>query len=337
MPDFYTIGKNDISDVYSRIRTEKQRELDNRRNKIFSELPELAELERELSSLNTGLMRKLVTNPAMDLSAVKKRRKEEAHLIETRMAGLLASKGYRMSDLRLQYECPVCRDEGVVEGKRCSCYKKHMLELLYQQSSLGEVLSRENFDTFSLDWYSDDTYEEGLPSPRRNMEKILRKVKDFTEHPESRSSFLFYGESGVGKTFLSNCMAKALMDQGLTVLYLTANQLFQQILSPCLMSPDTETREALQPVFSLIYNADLLILDDLGTELTNSFTLSQLFEIVNRRNLDNRSTVISTNLSLNQLKDRYQDRIVYRIIECYELCRIYGQNIRTGKSHMKYK
>ena len=337
MPDFYTIGKNDISDVYSRIRTEKQRELDSRRDKIFSELPELESLELELSSLNTGLMRKLVTNPAMDFSAAKQERREQAHLIEARMTELLASKGYQMSDLRLQYECPLCRDEGVVDGKRCSCYKKHMLKLLYQQSSLGDVLKRENFDTFSLDWYSDEVLEEGLPSPRKNIEKILRKVKDFTEHPESRASFLFYGESGVGKTFLSNCMAKALMDQGLTVLYLTSNQLFQQILSPCLMSPDSETRDALQPVFSLVYNSDLLILDDLGTELTNSFTLSQLFEIVNRRNLDNRSTVISTNLSLNQLKDRYQDRIVYRIIERYELCRIYGQNIRTGKSHMKYK
>ena len=336
MPDFYTIGKNDISDLYSRIRSENRRELDRRREKILAELPELEGLERELSELNTGLMRKVVTNPAGDFKALKQQRKEEAHLIETRMEELLRTKGYSLSDLKMSYNCPICRDEGVVDGQRCSCYKKHMLELLYHQSSLGDILQRENFDTFSLDWYSDRVEEDGLPSSRKNMEKILRKVKDFTEHPETRKSFLFYGESGVGKTFLSNCMAKALMDQGHTVLYLTANELFQQILSPYLMSPDAETRSALQPVFSLIYNADLLILDDLGTELTNSFTLSQLFEIVNRRNLDSLSTVISTNLSLNQLKDRYQDRIVFRIIERYELCRIYGQNIRTGKGQKKY-
>ena len=337
MSDFYTIGKKDISDLYSRIRTRHQRELAERRSEIFSRIPEAAELERTLSEQNAGFLRRLISLPPEEREKAKWERKEASLRITKRIQELLAENGYPTDALQMSYDCPVCRDEGMVDGQRCTCYNRHMLNLLYQQSSMGDVLERENFDTFSLDLYSREASPDGRPSPYRNMEGILQKAKNYTAHAKEHPvSFLFYGESGVGKTFLSHCIAKELMEQGLSVLYLTANELFQQVLSPYFMSQDYEVREALQPVFQLIYQADLLVLDDLGTELTNSFTLSQLFEVINRRGLDNRATIISTNLSLEQLGDRYQDRILYRIIEHYELCRIYGENIRIRVAAQKY-
>ena len=337
MSDFYTIGKMDISDLYSRIRTQHQRELDARKREIFAKVPELAELEKTQSEQNAGFLKRLISLPQEEREEAKKVRRESSARITARMTELLTSAGYSADALQMSYDCPICRDEGVVDGQRCSCYNKRMLTLLYQQSSMGDVLERENFGTFSLDFYSRDQEPDGRPSPYHNMEGILKKVKDYTQHAKEKpASFLFYGESGLGKTFLTHCIAKELMEQGLSVLYLTANELFQQVLSPYLMSQDNELKEALQPVFHLVYQADLLVLDDLGTELTNSFTLSQLFEVINRRSLDNRATIISTNLSLEQLGERYQDRILYRILERYELCRIYGENIRIRIAAQKY-
>ena len=335
MADFYTIGKTDISDLYSMIRSNHARELDERKDRIFAEIPEVAEIELKIAEVNSALLRKLVTarNATKEhTDELKRERKAAIEKLSARKTALLKEHGYSPEDLELQYDCPICRDNGVIDGRRCECYNRHMLKHLYQQSSLENVLERENFQTLSLDYYTKDKTDPERPSPYENMQRIVEKAKEYTKHcREVHTSFLFYGESGVGKSFLSNCIAKELMDQGLSVLYLTANELFQQILSPYLMSPDAGTKATLQPVFDLIYHADLLVLDDLGTELTNSFTLSQLFEIINRRMLDDRSTIISTNLSLRQMQERYNDRIVSRIIEHYELCPIYGKNIRSMK------
>lgn len=335
MADFYTIGKTDISDIYSLIRTNHARALEDRKNRIFTEIPEAAEIELKIAQVNSDLLRKLVTMRNLtkeQTDQLKRERKEAVDRLNARKTALLQEHGYAPEDLTLQYDCPICKDTGVVDGKRCVCYNRHMLKLLYQQSSLENVLERENFKTLSLELYEKEKTDPERPSPYENMTRIVRKAKEYTRNcREVHTSFLFYGESGVGKSFLSNCIAKELMDQGLSVLYLTANELFQQVLSPYLMSQDAGTKATLQPVYDLVYHADLLVLDDLGTELTNSFILSQLFEIINRRMLDDRSTIISTNLSLRQMQERYNDRIVSRIIEHYELCPIYGKNIRSVK------
>jgi DNA replication protein DnaC len=341
MPDYYTINANDIALLYDDIRTRNMRELHDRRTEIERAVPRIAEIEDELSRLNTEAMRKIVMIPAEhedregELFRIRTARDEKSAALHTEMLDLLRTNGYDMSDLTLSYDCPVCMDTGFVQGERrtrCECYKRHFLTLLYQQSALGDVLKEENFSTLSLDYYSREAEDPNMPSPYDNMQHIVNKAKLYCRNCKTDpTNFLFYGESGLGKTFLSNCIAGEVMEQGLSVFYLTANELYQQILSPYLMSGEADMREKLQSVYDLIYQADLLILDDLGTELTNSFTVSQLFEIVNRRMLTNRATIISSNLSLQHLQERYADRIVSRIVDHYELCRFYGRNIRVLK------
>ena len=332
MADFYTIGKTDISDIYSRIRIRNERELFDRRRKLYTEYPELGTLDREITVTNTGVLRKIITLSPDAAEKVRTEGLEHVKELRQRFNHILQEHGYTPDTLTLTYDCPICKDEGFVNGQRCTCYQKHMMELLYRQSGLSDVLALENFSTFSFDYYSDRAENEDTPSPQKAVEEYHRKAKDFatTGSPEGMS-FLFYGSTGVGKTFLSNCIAKEMMDRGNSVLYLTANELCSEILQPYLMYTSFEQKEQLKPVYDLIYNAQLLVLDDLGTELTNSFTLSQLFEIINRRMIKNLSTIISTNLTLQQLRERYRERIVSRIAEHYEICHFYGGDIRSRK------
>lgn len=362
MPDYYTINAYDIARLYDEIRTRHTRELHDRRTAIEEAVPRIAEIERELSHLNTETMRRIVMIPSEhvdregEILRIRTARDEKSAALHTEMLDLLHANGYDMSDLTLRFDCPICMDTGVVQGTgsgsnhsdvsvtetsgannptpgtRCECYKRHFLNLLYRQSALGDILKKENFSTLSLDFYPQEAENPNMPSPYDNMQHIVDKAKHYCRNCKTvPESFLFYGESGLGKTFLSNCIAKEVMEQGLSVFYLTVNELYQQILSPYLMSGEADVRWKLQSVYDLIYQADLLILDDLGTELTNSFTVSQLFEIVNRRMLSNLATIISSNLSLQQLQERYGDRIVSRIVDRYELCRFYGRNIRVLK------
>ena len=150
-------------------------------------------------------------------------------------------------------------------------------------------------------------------------------VADF-DHPDTFSNLYLYGDTGIGKTFLSNCVAKELLDRGHSVIYFTAFQLFD-ILSKGVFEKDEDALAAHQNIFT----CDLLIIDDLGTELSNSFTTSQLFLCLNERILRKKSTIISTNLGMNQIADIYSERVLSRISSNYTLLKLFGADIRILK------
>ena len=153
-------------------------------------------------------------------------------------------------------------------------------------------------------------------------------MKNFdSEH----GNILIYGSTGLGKTFISNCIAKELLDSAHSVLYLSANELFEQVLSRYIMTRDNST--ALKSIYEYLYNSDLLIIDDLGTEVLSSFVRSQLFEILNKRMLTEKATIITTNLDLATLQDRYSERIMSRIAKDYVLFPLYGEDIRYRKTN----
>ena len=146
-------------------------------------------------------------------------------------------------------------------------------------------------------------------------------------HKDYRNLF-FYGTVGTGKSFLSCCIAKELIDQGNLVIYFSASQLFD-ILSKSTF--DRDSTEAASGISDDICDCDLLIIDDLGTELTNAFVSSQLFSCLNSRHLRKKATIITTNLSLGELRDRYSDRIFSRITSNYDICKLTGSDIRMQK------
>ena len=230
--------------------------------------------------------------------------------------------------LKPVYHCPDCKDTGYVNGRRCHCFEQAAINLVYTQSNLKEILERENFSTFSFDYYSaDDINPATGRSSLETARDAVAKCHDFIDHFDSTFSNLYlYGDTGIGKTFLSNCIAKELLDTGHSVIYFTSFQLFE-LLS--IGAPADKWN--LHQQYEALLDSDLLILDDCGTEVSNTFTVSRLFQLLNERALLRKSTIISTNLSIREFRDVYSERIFSRITSSYTLLKLTGSDIRIRR------
>ena len=284
----------------------------------------LCAVDDAIATCSVAQAKKLLDGDTMALNTLK----EQIASYRSEKKDLLKKAGLSADYLETSYECPDCKDTGFIDGKRCHCFTQAAIDLVYTQSNLKSILLRENFSTFSFDYYSDKDINPatGLSSLATAKDAVA-KCHDFIDHfDDTFSNLYFYGDTGIGKTFLSNCVAKELMDHGHSVIYFTAFQLFD-ILSKGVFAKDEEAIAANENIFT----CDLLIIDDLGTELTNSFTTSQLFLCLNERILHRKSTIISTNLGLSQLTDLYSERILSRIMDNYVLIKLFGEDIRMQK------
>ena len=297
---------------------EKQRqsrlEMQRRRDYVYEHLPKYRELEDETASLSVAQGKKLLFG---DEAALEKLRKSLADLKKQKKQ-LLTESGLSADYLEPIYSCPDCRDTGYIDREKCHCLRQAEISLLYEQSGLQEILANNNFSLLSYEYHSGEDL--------LHFEKAVENCKNFIKNFDSDyHNLFFYGTVGTGKSFLSGCVAKELMDRGHSVIYFGATGLFDLLSST---SFDTKSREERQNTYSDLYQCDLLIIDDLGTELTNQFTASQLFSLLNERHIGRKATVISTNLSLRELQDRYSDRIFSRITSNFEVCKLTGADIR---------
>ena len=249
--------------------------------------------------------------------------------IATRQKQLLIQNGFPADYLDPDYDCPDCRDTGYIlteDGMRrkCHCFRQQEISILYAQSNIQEQIARENFSSLSYDYYQGEDL--------RRFETAVQICKKFVQSfKKDYRNLFFYGTVGTGKSFLSGCIAQELLQQGHSVIYFSAPGLFDTLAR---YSFDAKSKEALHDLYEDFYNCDLLIIDDLGTEITNSFVTSQLFSCLNERYLRGRATLISTNLSLEELRDRYSDRIFSRITSSFTLCKLTGSDIRILKKRM---
>jgi len=320
---------NQILREYDNRQFMNKHELDKRRKEIYTSIPEFKSLDEEMISLAAQSGRRALFGDDASIAEFKKRTSE----IKIRQKELLKSHGYPSDYLEMQYRCNKCKDTGFIGTEKCSCFKQAIADLIYDASNLKQILDKENFKNFSFDYYSDDYIDEisGL-SPRSNIQKIVAICKNFIRHFNDRNdNLLLMGNTGVGKTFLANCIAKELLDRGNTVIYLTAFRLFD-ILEKHKFGRNEDNAQLASSQFEYILDCDLLIIDDLGTELNNAFISSQLYLIINERLLRQKSTLISTNLSLENLNTNYSERVYSRIIDNYIICRIFGEDIRLHKA-----
>lgn len=310
---------------YGRQQMENQHRLEARKNEIYREIPAIRELEAEIAGRSVAGAKRLLGGDTGVLSQLK----EELADLREQKALLIRAKGYPDDYLELHYRCPDCKDTGWRDGRKCHCFLKAQMKLLYAQSNLDQVLDQENFGNLSYVYYDDQEIlpEIGLTNADY-MRRVVRGCMDFAaDFDRKKENLLFTGSTGVGKTFLTNCIARALMDSGHSVIYLSAGDLFEVFSRNKF---DYDTPEDMRDTYRYILDCDLLIIDDLGTELNNSFTSSQLFYCINERMNMSRSTIISTNLSIARLRDSYTDRVTSRIMR-YRIIPLYGRDIRLLK------
>lgn len=291
--------------------------LQERKERISSLLPEYSRLEKQMGDLSIARTHALI-NGDTDLA---EKLKLQFRQFSDQKKSLLADAGFDADYLSPIYDCPDCQDTGYHAGEKCHCFKQKEISILYEQSNIEELLEKENFSTLSYEYYTGEDLQR--------FETAVNTAKDFVSgFKKHYQNLLFYGTVGTGKSFLSNCIASEVLKNGHSVLYFSANGFFETLSRYAF---DTNSKESLYNFYKDLYNCDLVILDDLGTEVTNSFVTSQLFGFLNERFLRRNATIISTNLSLEELRDRYSDRIFSRITSNYSLCKLTGPDIRIRK------
>lgn len=320
---------NKILRDYDNKQFENRHNLDLRIKEAYSRIPELKDIDDRIINMAMSSAKVLLADSNNDESIDNLKKSAESSKNERRL--LLVEHGFPADYLELQYQCNDCKDTGYITNDKCHCFKQSIVNILYSQSNIKTAITKENFSTFSLDYYPDSFIDDSVGlSPRENMEKIVASVMNFINNfDDCFENLIIYGNTGVGKTFLTNCIAKELLDRSKTVIYLTAFQLFD-ILEKNKFNKGDDNEE-IQNKFDYILDCDLLIIDDLGTELTNAFINTQLYLCVNERYLREKSTIISTNLSLDNINDKYSERIFSRIISNYILLKIVGDDIRLSK------
>ena len=315
---------DEIMRGYHKRQLHNQHLTQERLDSIYKAIPQLKSINDQIVSLSVESARKKLEDDKLSYELLKK----EISDLRKEKEQLLQANGYDESIFEPVYTCKDCKDTGYIDNKKCHCFKQEIINVVYSQSNIKNILSRENFNFFSYEYYSDEdinptTGLSSLETARRAVFECKHFIEDFDHKPKN---LFLYGNTGVGKTFLSNCVAKELLERGYSVIYFTAFQLFD-ILSKGVFDRDADAIAAHQNIF----DCDLLIIDDLGTEFANSFTTSQLFLCVNERLLRQKSTIISTNLNLNQTIDMYSERTWSRISSNYTLIKLFGDDIRSQK------
>lgn len=300
-----------------------KRECIYRTQKIEMQIPEISQINSQIAAMSVDLA----------VARIKGERKEKSEY-ETKKAALIARRhellkaaGYSEYDLQPHYECEECKDTGFVGSRKCQCLRSKITDILYDQSNVKDILERENFSTYTFRYYDDIRIPEleGMgDSPLGAARRAAREALDFTrDFADSTENMFICGPPGTGKTFLCNCIAKSVLDQGYDVIYLSAVKLFSLLADDAFGNKKNDADQLL--------SCDLLIIDDLGTEYTNSFVQSSFFNCINERLLRGKHTIISTNLSLVEIQDVYSERVYSRIAEKYKLIKLSGKDIRILK------
>lgn len=308
----------EIQRILSERQLEAHRRYLEKREEIFRKLPELEELEEKVRAFSLSVAGEMQQGNREGLLRLK----EEIGKLHKEKKALLETAGYRIEDLEEEeHFCPLCQDTGYVDGKKCQCFLKLQGELLYRQSRMGAVLERENFSKFQLERF--DNIEKLGQCGNKTLREYIKEIRDYLtnyceEYPKNNRSILFTGSTGTGKTYFLHSIAKALLDRGVSVLYFTATGLFEYF-SKRMREEDTE---------DYIEEVDVILIDDLGTEFSNSFTTSRFFALLNQRILDRKTMLISTNLNFKELREMYSDRVVSRFMSDYEIIPLYGKDQR---------
>lgn len=296
---------------------EKQARREMLLNALYASNPRLEEINRELSFLGANIAIAALSEGKRGIEDLQK--KSEALTTEKK---LILEKAQIPE---IEYNCDTCKDTGYVSGKICDCVKREAASIMMAELSREMPLSECRFENFDLKYYADSEDADGQ-NPRKRMTSILKLCREYVINfsPENSANLLFMGNAGLGKTHLTLAMVSGVIEKGYMPFYASAENLFSVIEAEKFSGEGRGNYES-------ILNSDLLVIDDLGTEMATSFTKSALYNIINTRMLSRKPTIINTNLSMKQLEERYTPRVSSRLIGNYEGYRFIGRDIRQQK------
>ena len=311
-------------------RMERRRTLEGRRENAYHRQPRLREIEQELRKTSGQVLAAALRRGADPQKAVEELRKRNLSLQDEKKT-LLKQMGLSADYLSEQPACPVCQDSGYLDnGRMCQCLLNYCAKEQRKELSKMLDLGTQSFDSFSLRHYSTRIDHEQGYSPRAYMEGVYKYCKNYACHFRPQmGNLLFYGSTGLGKTFLSAAIAREVSAAGFSVVYDTAAHIFRQFEAEKFDRSEGADRDV-----SRILRCDLLILDDLGTEMRTAFTISALYQIINSRLLERRATIINTNLEIDdsfepdEFSEYYSAPIVSRIKGEYKIFHFFGDDIR---------
>lgn len=325
-----TILLKSLLTQYENKRARKLEEAEKKKQELYNKYPRFSEIDNQLSQLSITASKNLINssdfeyldNLRKQIESLKKEKKE-----------LLISTTNDENYLTPRYDCTLCNDTGYItknyQTKMCKCLKQQLFNIEYNKSNIYDLENR-TFDKFLSTVYSPNVDKEKYNSdisPRANIELIKKISKKFINNfddPDEKN-LLFTGNTGLGKTFLSGCIANEILKKGKNVLYQTAPIMLDTVINYKFGKTD-------DTIYKSLLDVDLLIIDDLGTECMNNMKFTELFTILNTRLLNQNNkitkTIISTNLSLQNLFKNYDERIVSRIVGNYNICRFFGDDIR---------
>ena len=316
--------QTEILKIYDKLREDEARALKIRKDEISQKFPEIIELDNKIQKLSLQMAVSVLKSD--DSEKVVDKFKEDITDLRIRKCEMLVERGYDPEYLNLYYHCKRCKDTGFIGNIKCNCYKRKLIELYYKNSELENTIKFNNFDNFDLSLFSSHRLGDEKFSPRKNMENNLEYIlKDYLPNfSKISTNLLFYGNPGSGKTYLSYCISKAILDMGYLVVYKTSDELIKNLRDIRFNNDST--------LESLILECDLLIIDDLGAEHLNEFSITELFNVINKRILTNKKMLISTNLTLPGITKQYSERIASRLIGEFKLCKFYSEDIRIKKN-----
>ncbi len=317
-----------VNRKFAQKRERNRAEMQRRKAEIYAKIPRIKAIDKEMSLHSRDILSFVISRTdAIDDGIAEMER--VSRMLKAEKAHILLSEGFAEDYLEPIYDCKDCQDRGYLESnERCQCFQQALLKLAYQSSSLEKKLLTENFDYFNIELFSDVPDDLRGISPRENMISIYNEMHKFTSNFKENNgdNYIFYGMTGRGKTFILTSVAKDLIDAGYNVAYQTAYELFR---TAEINTFGKETSQAEKLRYHLIFDADLLLIDDLGTEMVNNFTQMELFNIINSRLLKEKKTIISTNLEPKELGEIYGERLASRFIGHYHFIEFFGDDIRV--------
>ncbi len=296
-----------------------------RRAELHEKLPQVAEIDRALAATGPRIMREALNGKEGLDERIRRLEEGNALLLEAR-AEILRANGYPADYSAVHYECAECMDTGFINGRMCKCLRTALNYAGYETSGVLKLIEKQNFDTFDLKFYDGNE--------KLNMERILMRAKAYAASFDgvSMRNLLFMGTTGLGKTHLSSAIAKVVIDNGYDVIYESAQNIFADFEAERFgRVPVGEDRT------SRYFSCDLLIVDDLGTEMQTQFTVPCLYNLINTRLIAEKSMIISTNIRKEELLSKYSDRITSRLFGEFEICVFAGKDIRSQKRILQMK